>query len=63
LLAGTPWGACPRLVCSEAVGESDGLGAVAIAVAVGRIASGRTEQALVLGLARGRGYAIVLGRE
>ena len=62
LLASTAWGACPRLVCSEAIGESDGLGAVAIAVAVGRIAAGRTDQALVLGLARGRGYAIVLGR-
>jgi len=63
LLAGTPWSACPSLVCAPSVGESDGLGAVAIAVAVGRIASGRTDLALVLGLARGRGYAIVLGRE
>ena len=63
VLAGTPWGACPRLVCAQAIGESDGLGAVAIAVAVGRIASGRTDQALVLGLARGGGYAFVLGRE
>lgn len=63
VLAGTPWSACPRLVCAQALGESDGLGAVAIAVAVGRIASGRTDQALVLGLARDRGYAFVLGRE
>jgi hypothetical protein len=63
LLASTAWSACPTLVCAPAVGESDGLGAVAIAVAVGRIASGRTDQALVVGLARGRGYAIVLGRE
>lgn len=63
LLARTPWGACPQLACSRALGESDGLGAVAIAVGVGRIASGRTDQALVLGVARGRGYAIVLGRE
>jgi 3-oxoacyl-[acyl-carrier-protein] synthase II len=63
LLARTPWSSCPQLVCAQAVGESDGLGAVALAVAAGRIASGRTDQALVLGLARGRGYAVVLGRE
>jgi 3-oxoacyl-[acyl-carrier-protein] synthase II len=63
LLERTPWSACPRLVCASAVGESDGLGAVAIAVAAGRLASGRTDQALVLGLARGHGYVIVLGRD
>jgi 3-oxoacyl-[acyl-carrier-protein] synthase II len=60
LLAATAWSACPRVICAPAFGESDALGAVAIAVAVGRIATGRTPAALVLGLARGRGYAIVL---
>jgi hypothetical protein len=60
LLAGTPWTACPQFVCSEAIGESDGLGAVAIVVAAGRIAAGRVDEVLVLGLARERGYAIVL---
>ena len=62
LLGSSAWGACPRLLCAPAIGESDGLGAVALAVAVGRIATGRTDQALVLGLARDRGYAIVLSR-
>jgi 3-oxoacyl-[acyl-carrier-protein] synthase II len=60
LLAGTSWSAAPRRLCAPAVGESDGLGAVAIAVAASRIATGRATDALVLGLARGRGYAIVL---
>lgn len=62
LLAESVWRACPRRVCAPALGESDGLGAVAVAVAVGRIATGRTDDALVLGVARGRGYAIVLAR-
>jgi 3-oxoacyl-[acyl-carrier-protein] synthase II len=61
-LASTAWGACPRVACAPAAGESDALGAVALAVAVGRIASRRIEQALVVGLARGRGYAVVLDR-
>jgi len=62
LLDGSSWGACARLGCAPAVGESDGLGAVALAVAVGRIATRRADEVLVLGLARGRGYAIVLAR-
>ncbi|MGD0525704.1 MAG: beta-ketoacyl synthase N-terminal-like domain-containing protein, partial [Polyangiaceae bacterium] len=60
VLGSTPWRACRRIACVAAAGENDGLGAVAIAVAVGRIASGRVDQALVLGLARGHGYAVAL---
>jgi len=60
LLAGTPWAACPRFACDGAVGESDGLGAVVLAAAVGRIATGRAREVLVVGLAKERGYAIVL---
>jgi hypothetical protein len=60
LLGTTPWGACPRVVCAPSLGESEGLGAVAVAVAAARIASGRTPSALVLGLAKGRGYALLL---
>jgi 3-oxoacyl-[acyl-carrier-protein] synthase II len=60
LIARTGWSPCPRHACAPALGESEGLGAVALAVAVGRIATGRADEALVLGLARGRGYAIVL---
>ncbi len=62
LLAATPWAACPRLTCAQALGESDGLGAVAIAVAAARVATGRASDALVLGLAKGRGFALVVSR-
>lgn len=60
LLEATAWRDAPRLLCEPALGESDGLGAVAVAVAVGRLATGQAREALVLGLAKGRGYAIVL---
>jgi 3-oxoacyl-[acyl-carrier-protein] synthase II len=62
LLAATPWARCRRVTCAEALGESDGLGAVAIAVAAARVAAGRASDALVLGLAKGRGFALVLAR-
>jgi 3-oxoacyl-[acyl-carrier-protein] synthase II len=61
LLAGTSWSRAPRLVCGAALGESDGLGAAALAVAAGRIAVGQASDVLVLGLAPGRGYAMALG--
>jgi len=60
LVAETAWRGCPRVACAPALGESDALGAVAVAVAAGRIATGRIDEALVLGVAQGRGYAIVL---
>ncbi|HEX8796403.1 MAG TPA: beta-ketoacyl synthase N-terminal-like domain-containing protein [Polyangiaceae bacterium] len=60
LLAATPWAACRRITCAESIGESDGLGAVAIAVAAARVAAGKTRDALVLGLAKGRGFALVV---
>jgi hypothetical protein len=42
------------------LGENGALGAVAIAIAAARVGTGRAPEALVLGLERGRGYAIVL---
>ena len=62
LLAATAWAKCPRITCAQSLGESDGLGAVAIAVAAARVATGRASDALVLGLAKGRGFALVLAR-
>jgi 3-oxoacyl-[acyl-carrier-protein] synthase II len=62
LLEGSAWSGCVRLACAPAVGESDALGAVAIAIAVGRIATGQTDEALVLGLTAARGHAVVLAR-
>lgn len=56
----TAWRGCPRLSCAPNLGESDALGAVAIAVASARVGQGLAGEALVVGLARDRGYAIVL---
>lgn len=62
LLDASAWASCERRVCGPAVGESDALGAVAIAVAAARIGAGQTDEALVLGLAKKRCHATVLVR-
>jgi 3-oxoacyl-[acyl-carrier-protein] synthase II len=56
----TTWRTCLRLSCAPNLGESDALGAVAIAVASARVGRGFTREALIVGLARDRGYAVVL---
>jgi 3-oxoacyl-[acyl-carrier-protein] synthase II len=60
LLAKTGWAEVPRTVCASSGGEHEALGAIAIAAAVSRMASGDVKDALVVGFARGRGYAVVL---
>jgi 3-oxoacyl-[acyl-carrier-protein] synthase II len=60
LLASTGWSASPRVSCATALGDSDGLGGVAIAVAAARVSAGLVTDALVVGLDEGRGYFIVL---
>ena len=60
VLAQTPWRDCPQIACADWLGESDALGAVAVAVAAARIGVGRLTEALVLGVAHRRGYAILL---
>jgi 3-oxoacyl-[acyl-carrier-protein] synthase II len=61
LHAAGAWASCARLRCEAALGESDALGGVALAVGAARVGAGRTREALILGLAPGRGYAVVLG--
>jgi 3-oxoacyl-[acyl-carrier-protein] synthase II len=56
----TPWRDWPRIACAPALGESDALGAVAIAVASARVRLGTASEALILGVGRDRGYAMVL---
>jgi 3-oxoacyl-[acyl-carrier-protein] synthase II len=63
LVASSTWHGCPRKTCAPSVGESDGLGAVALAVAVGRLATGLATEVLVLGVAGDRGFAVVMARE
>jgi 3-oxoacyl-[acyl-carrier-protein] synthase II len=60
LLDQTPWRPCQRFFCARALGESDALGGATLAVAAARVGVGIAREALVLGLARSRGYAIVL---
>jgi 3-oxoacyl-[acyl-carrier-protein] synthase II len=60
VVARTRWAECPRIVCANFLLETDALGAVAVAVAAGRIGAGRIAEALVLGVAQRRGYAILL---
>jgi 3-oxoacyl-[acyl-carrier-protein] synthase II len=54
------WRLLPCWTCSTSLGESDALGAVAIAVAAARVGTGCVAEALVVGIERGRGYALVL---
>ncbi len=56
----TSWAAAARRACAPAIGESDALGAVAVAAAAARIGAGVTDEALVVGVARSHGYAILL---
>ena len=63
LLAASPWNSCRRTVLGGLDGESDAFGAVALAMAVGRLAMGRTDEVLVIGIAKERGYAVVLRRD
>ncbi len=63
VLARTEWSECDRACCAPALGESAALGIVALAVAAARVGAAHIDEALVLGLAQGRGYAIALARE
>jgi 3-oxoacyl-[acyl-carrier-protein] synthase II len=60
LLAASAWRDVPRRVCDRAGGEHDTLGAIAMAAATGALSSGRAREALVVGMAGGRGYAVRL---
>ena len=59
-LATSSWCDVPRVACVGSGGDYEALGAIALAGAVSRIASGEATEVLVVSLARGRGYAIAL---
>ena len=59
-VARTAWRGVPRVTGAPALGASDALGAAALAIAVARIAEGRADEALVVAVAQGRGFAFVL---
>jgi 3-oxoacyl-[acyl-carrier-protein] synthase II len=63
LLAPTPWANVRRVSCGVEAGEHEGLGAIAVSAAVGSLVRGDVAEVLVVGLAKGRGYALVLTNE
>ena len=60
LLARSAWRDVPVRWCDRAGGEHDTLGAIALAAATAEFANGRVSDALVIGVAQGRGYALRL---
>jgi 3-oxoacyl-[acyl-carrier-protein] synthase II len=57
------WGKCRRITCADRAGSHEAAGAVAVAVAASTLAGDPTvERALCVGIARGSGYAVTLGR-
>jgi 3-oxoacyl-[acyl-carrier-protein] synthase II len=60
VLAGSAWSGCARVVCAPALGESDALGAAAVAVAAGRVGTAAAPEVLVVGAGERQGYAILL---
>ena len=62
LLGGTAWASATRLSVTPAAGEHEGLGGAALVAAVGLLRRGDVDEALVVGLAEGRGHAIHLVR-
>ncbi|MDB5213356.1 MAG: 3-oxoacyl-[acyl-carrier-protein] synthase [Myxococcaceae bacterium] len=63
LLRRAGWGDCRRITCAERAGSHEAAGAIAVAVAASTLASDPSiEAVLCVGIARGSGYAITLGR-
>ena len=61
-LAGSPWAEVPRHPAAVRAGDHEGAGGFAAASAVSALAAGDVDHALVLGIARERGYALLLVR-
>jgi 3-oxoacyl-[acyl-carrier-protein] synthase II len=57
------WASCRRISCAERAGSHEAAGGIAVAVAAATLARDTTIDAvLCVGIARGSGYAITLGR-
>ncbi len=59
-LAGSPWGAVPLRAAADRAGDHEGAGGFSAVIAASAIAAGEVTAALVLGIARDRGFAILL---
>lgn len=63
LLERAGWSRCRRISCAERAGSHEAAGAIAVAVAAATLARDPSiEAVLCLGMSRGSGYAITLGR-
>jgi len=60
LLDASSWKNVERVACDGAGGEHEALGAIAVGAATSQILRGTVKQALIVGLAKGRGYALRL---
>jgi 3-oxoacyl-[acyl-carrier-protein] synthase II len=56
----TAWRDVARSSVGPRAGQHEGLGAIAVAAAVGLLGQGRVKEVLVIGLSVGRGYALTL---
>ena len=57
------WASCRRITCAERAGSHEAAGGIAVAVAAATLATDPTIDAvLCVGIARGSGYALTLGR-
>jgi 3-oxoacyl-[acyl-carrier-protein] synthase II len=59
-LVGSPWSAVPLRAVADRAGDHEGAGGFAAVAAVAAVAAGDASTALVLGVARDRGFAILL---
>jgi 3-oxoacyl-[acyl-carrier-protein] synthase II len=59
-LDASAWRDVARAAVGPRAGQHEGLGAIAVAAAVGLLAQGKVKEVLVIGLAVGRGYALTL---
>ena len=63
LLDHAGWATCRRIVCAAQAGSHEAVGGIAVAVAAASFAADASiDQVLCVGIARGSGYAILLGR-
>ncbi len=63
LLERAGWASCRRISCAESAGSHEAAGAIAVAVAAAVIAKDASIAAILcIGMSRGSGYAITLGR-
>jgi 3-oxoacyl-[acyl-carrier-protein] synthase II len=61
LLDASAWREVTRLSVGPRAGQHEGLGGIAIAAAVGLLGEAKAKEVLLIGLSKGRGYALVLG--